>query len=158
MADDLYEQDFYLWTLAQAEALRAHARASNVLDYDNLAEEVEGLGRSERSKASSLTFRIIQHLYKLSATQNSQVTGDWRGEVITWRVDLAHVLTQAIRNELDAELEQLHRKGEKAAQASMDHHEPEVLIDPSLRWTVQQIMGEADDPLAAFERQDRPVS
>ena len=144
MANDLYERDFYLWTQAQAEALRARAGGSNVLDYEHLAEEVEDFGRSERSKASSLVFRIIQHLYKMAATQNPQVTGHWRGEVITWRIDLAHVLTRAIRNEVELELEELHRKGEKAAQASMDHYEPEVRITSTLRWTLPQILGEVD--------------
>ena len=41
-----YETDFYDWTKAQADTLRR--RAANELDWDNLAEEIETLGRSER--------------------------------------------------------------------------------------------------------------
>jgi Domain of unknown function DUF29 len=41
-AQDLYEEDFYVWTEAQAELLRQ--RQLEALDLDNLIEEVEGLG------------------------------------------------------------------------------------------------------------------
>ena len=46
--DTLYEQDFFVWTKTQAEALRAAARAGSnqPLDFENLAEEIESLGRS----------------------------------------------------------------------------------------------------------------
>ena len=36
-----YESDLYEWTKEQADALRR--RASNALDWDNLAEEIESL-------------------------------------------------------------------------------------------------------------------
>jgi hypothetical protein len=38
-----YDTDFYQWTQAQATALRAKDVAA--LDLDNLAEEIESLGR-----------------------------------------------------------------------------------------------------------------
>jgi Domain of unknown function DUF29 len=47
VAADLYEQDFYAWTQQQAEALRTHFAGYNRLDVEHLAEEVEGLGKSE---------------------------------------------------------------------------------------------------------------
>ena len=44
--DDLYERDFHAWLLEQA----AHARAgrADALDLENIAEELEGLARSDR--------------------------------------------------------------------------------------------------------------
>jgi hypothetical protein len=41
-----FETDLHQWTIEQANALRR--RAVNELDYDNLAEEIESVGRSER--------------------------------------------------------------------------------------------------------------
>jgi hypothetical protein len=41
---DLYESDYYTWALGQARALRAHS--TKALDWENLAEEVEGLART----------------------------------------------------------------------------------------------------------------
>ena len=68
MADDLYDQDFFLWTQAQAEALRAQGRGSNLLDYENLAEEIEALGRSDKREAATRVFRILEHLFKLTSS------------------------------------------------------------------------------------------
>ena len=152
MADDLYDQDFYLWTQAQAEALRSHGRGSNLLDYENLAEELEALGRSERREAASRVLRILEHLFKLTSTRNAQVTGHWRGEIILWRDDLEHTLTRTIRAGLELELERLHEKAARAAQRSMQHYEPGVLVDDARRWPLAQVLGEIDDPLLAYEQ------
>jgi hypothetical protein len=38
-----YEQDFFAWTQEQARILRA--RGTRGLDWDNLAEEIESMGR-----------------------------------------------------------------------------------------------------------------
>ena len=155
MADDLYERDFYLWTQAQAEALRSHGRGANMLDYENLAEEVESLGRSERREASSRVFRILEHLFKLTSTRNGQVTGHWHGEIILWRNDLDHLLTRTIRAGVEQELEALHEKGAKAAQKSMEHYEPGVRVDAGRRWSLAEILGEVDDPLTVYEEELR---
>ena len=109
MADDLYDQDFYLWTQAQAAALRAHGRELDNLDYDHIAEELEDLGSSQRQKAESLIRQIIAHLFKLSASRNPYPAGHWTGEVLEFRLNLRRPLTRAIRNEIEAELELIHR-------------------------------------------------
>ena len=42
----LYDRDFFLWTQEQSGALR-QAKDSNLpLDWENLAEEIESLGKS----------------------------------------------------------------------------------------------------------------
>src|SRR5438128_176130 len=59
MENTLYEQDFVLWTEAQAKALREAAVGGNTpLDWENLAEEIESLGRSERRELRSRITRI----------------------------------------------------------------------------------------------------
>lgn len=42
----LYEEDFYAWIQNQAAKLRARAHAE--IDWENIAEEIESLGRRER--------------------------------------------------------------------------------------------------------------
>lgn len=48
--EELYDQDFYVWTQRQAEALRrlAETRPNVGLDFPHLIEEVEDLGTSQR--------------------------------------------------------------------------------------------------------------
>ena len=41
-----YDTDFYAWTQAQADALRAKDWAA--LDLEHLAEEIDSLGKSDR--------------------------------------------------------------------------------------------------------------
>ena len=43
-----YDDDFYAWTQYQADVLRTMAVADNRFDRENVVEEVEALGRSER--------------------------------------------------------------------------------------------------------------
>ncbi len=49
MSDDLYDADILLWSPAQADLLRrmeAGERVNAAVDWPNLIEEVEALGRS----------------------------------------------------------------------------------------------------------------
>ena len=52
----LYDQDFFLWTQAQAAALR-DGKAQD-LDWSNLAEEIESLGKSDRRALGSHLGRV----------------------------------------------------------------------------------------------------
>ena len=63
----LYQTDYYAWTRQQAAELRALAarRVDSKLDLENLAEEVESLGRSDLNTVRSQVRRIIEHLLKL---------------------------------------------------------------------------------------------
>ena len=52
-----YETDLYVWTKEQAGSLRR--RASNALDWDNLAAEIESLGTSNLDQIESSTYFVI---------------------------------------------------------------------------------------------------
>jgi hypothetical protein len=71
-----YEEDFVRWSLDQASALRDAARSGTnlPLDWENLAEEVESLGKSQRSVMHSRIRNIIEHLIKLQV-----LVGCWAG-------------------------------------------------------------------------------
>src|SRR5438105_9555179 len=66
-AAQLYENDFVRWTEQQSRALRdAAGVGTNLpLDWENLAEEIESLGRSQRHELRSRFAVIIEHLLKL---------------------------------------------------------------------------------------------
>lgn len=61
----LYEQDYFAWTQDQADALRR--RSINELDWDNLLEEVEGLGKQQRSELRKHLMILLVHLLKWRA-------------------------------------------------------------------------------------------
>lgn len=56
-----YELDGYGWAMAQAELLRA--RRFDQIDIDNMAEEIESVGKSEqRAAESNLRVALVHHL------------------------------------------------------------------------------------------------
>lgn len=57
-----YESDFYTWTLEQAAAIRAGHYAQ--IDIENLAEEIESMGRSEKRALDSRLTVLLVHLLK----------------------------------------------------------------------------------------------
>jgi len=57
-----YEHDLYSWLMEQARHLRA-ARW-NALDRDNLAEEIESLGREQLNKLESALRVLLLHMLK----------------------------------------------------------------------------------------------
>jgi hypothetical protein len=57
-----YEKDFYSWTQEQAELLK-NGRFLE-LDIDNLIEEVESMGRSEKRELESRLTILLLHLLK----------------------------------------------------------------------------------------------
>jgi hypothetical protein len=61
-ANDLYEVDFYAWTQEQARLLRE--RRWNDLDLDNLIDEVESVGRSDKRQIESRLEVLLAHLLK----------------------------------------------------------------------------------------------
>lgn len=56
----LYETDFYGWTQRQADTLRN--RNMDELDFDNLIEEIESMGRSEKRELESRIELLLMHL------------------------------------------------------------------------------------------------
>jgi hypothetical protein len=57
---NLYDEDFVRWTEEQAAALR-QAKGSNLpLDWENLAEQIASLGRSDRRELRSQITRILR--------------------------------------------------------------------------------------------------
>ena len=57
-----YETDFYSWTQQQAQLLRN--RQIDQIDWNNLAEEIEDMGRSEKRELASRLEILIMHLLK----------------------------------------------------------------------------------------------
>jgi Domain of unknown function DUF29 len=97
----LYDEDFYAWTQQQAGLLRRMPRVGTELDLDNIAEEIEDLGRSDLRTAQSLVEHIIEHLLKLEFAGLDEPCEHWRDEIVEWRLQLEKTLTRSIEAKLD---------------------------------------------------------
>lgn len=82
----LYEQDFHLWLTTTAEQLRS--RQLDEVDFDNLIEEIEDMGSSQRRELQSRLIVLLMHLLKYQY-QPSKRSGSWRGTIFEQRRQIA---------------------------------------------------------------------
>jgi len=130
MADTptLYDDDFVAWTEQQAEALRSAAKEStnHRLDWENLAEEIEDLGKSVRHQLRSQLTRIQRHLIKLDQSPAKYPRRGWRESIREARLEIETLLNEnpSLKPELDRfAAEQLRQAIELAAADLEDYGE-----------------------------------
>ena len=87
----LYDVDFYSWTTEQAAALREGRTAA--LDRENLAEEIEDLGKALFSELRSHLRVILTHMLKWDA-QPERRSRSWAASIETHRIDVADILAE----------------------------------------------------------------
>ncbi len=78
----LYEEDFCLWLKTTAELLKN--RQLENLDYDNLIEEIETMGRSERNALKSNLIVVLMHLLKYKYQPQKRSTS-WLSSIFEHR-------------------------------------------------------------------------
>jgi Domain of unknown function DUF29 len=78
----LYEQDYHHWLETTAQQLRDGNLAA--LDIQNLLEEIEDMGRSERRSVYSNLKILLLHLLKY-AYQPSMRSNSWLGSIVEHR-------------------------------------------------------------------------
>jgi hypothetical protein len=90
-----YETDLSAWAQEQANLLRRLAAGERVnnsdLDWLNLAEEIEAVGRSERRELRSRMQRLLQHLLKWRF-QPEHRSRSWRSTIHTQRREIKQLL------------------------------------------------------------------
>jgi hypothetical protein len=116
---DLYDTDILLWSERQADLLRRHAAGERVndaaIDWPNIAEEIEDVGRSERNSVESHLVQALLHDLKAEAWPLSLAVPHWRAEARGHRDDARRRFSPAMAQRIDvAKLyrEALHRMPE----------------------------------------------
>jgi hypothetical protein len=99
---DLYETDVVAWAEQQADALRRRA-GGNALDWDNLADEIQDVSRTQTRAAESYIAVIIEHLLKLEFVRQPENTRGWTVSVRHARKSLNKELTPTLRARLPQE-------------------------------------------------------
>lgn len=79
VSKSLYEQDYFLWLQSTIEALRS--RYLEAVDIDNLVEELEDFGRSEKKAVYSNLRVLLIHLLKWKYQPQKRTT--------SWRITIA---------------------------------------------------------------------
>src|SRR4051812_19674205 len=103
-----YERDFYTWALEQAASIREGRLAE--VDRENVAEEIEGLARSEFSELVSFYRLILLHMLKWEHQPNLR-SRSWANSIELHRVHAAEILDDnpGLRPRLDEAVARAYR-------------------------------------------------
>jgi Domain of unknown function DUF29 len=91
MQSNLYEADFYAWTLEQAKLLKDGDFKH--LDIVNLVEEVESLGKQQRQELRNRLGVLIEHLLKWEY-QPDKRSKSWRVTIREQRREILRLLQE----------------------------------------------------------------
>jgi iron-sulfur cluster repair protein YtfE (RIC family) len=132
-----YDIDYYGWIQEQARLLRAGK--VNELDLDNLAEEMESLGRQEYNELVSGLKVLIGHILKWEYQPERQ-TRSWLITMKTQRTEIEDILSDnpSLRTRID---EALERGYKRALDLAADETKlPYKTFPRSCRYTFEQIL------------------
>jgi hypothetical protein len=101
----LYEDDILLWSERQAAAIRRLGERPNLvpndLDIENVAEEIECVGRSELAAVQSYLRLILLHVLKMAAEPDSQALAHWRSEIAGFHAEMRDRYSPSMRQRID---------------------------------------------------------
>jgi hypothetical protein len=121
-----YDTDILIWSERQAELLRRRAAGELIneadLDWSNIAEEVESVGRSQLSTVQSLLRQALIHMLKAEAWPLSREVPHWRAEVRRFRDDAAEAFTPSMRQRIN--LARLYIQAMRATPETIDGQPP----------------------------------
>jgi hypothetical protein len=150
-----YDTDVLAWSEQQAGLLRRRAAGELVndteLDWPNIAEEIESVGRSERTALRSHIGTVLEHLIKLQASPAIEPRNGWKASVLHARRQIRSTLkdSPSLRREVALiiadETPDICR--DVAATLAIYGEQPRIPID-ALTFTEAQVVGSwfPDDP------------
>jgi hypothetical protein len=146
----LYDEDFVVWSKEQAEALRAIARGATnqPIDWENVAEEIESLGVSQKSALRSQMRRIVLHLLKLEFSSAQEPRRGWFESVSDARGEIEDLfeMSPSLKADVEGCLAMAHRQGSRKAIFELDKHgERDRAAIDGIRakiYTADQILGD----------------
>jgi hypothetical protein len=132
----LYDTDFVAWLEEQAAHLRAGRLSA--LDTENVAEELEGLARSDRHELANRLETLILHLLKWDH-QPDQRSNRWRSTVAEQRRRIRRLLRES--PSLQRSLQDTARDvyPEAIEQAAIETGLNEIAFPPMLPYSAEQI-------------------
>jgi hypothetical protein len=142
-----YETDFVLWAEDQARALReAASTTSNLpIDWENVAEEIESLGKAQGRELASRIAAILLHLMKLEASPAVDPRAGWRDTIQEQRDAIERLLADApsLGPAIPAVVtRELGRARKRVGLALTDHGETPRVDLTSLSYTEGQVIGD----------------
>ena len=135
-----YESDLYAWAMEQAALLRSGRLAE--ADVANIAEEIESLGRSEKSELVNRVAVLLLHLLKWRF-QPSHRGNSWRLTIVEQRNSISEHLgdNPSLRATLPEAMARAYRRAHILAQRETGLSA--AAFPSSCPWTPEQALDDA---------------
>jgi len=133
----LYDTDFYGWIQNQAAMLRGRDFAA--IDLDNLIEEVESMGRSEKRELENRVELLLMHLLKWAYQPNFR-SRSWQLTIKEQRRQVARHLRD--NPSLKSLMPEIHEEAYQGAifSAAKETGMDEAMFPAQCPWTFEQAM------------------
>lgn len=134
---NLYETDYYQWIQTTLEKMRDGDYEN--LDWENLIEEIEDMGKSERRRLENNLVVILLHLLKWDY-QRDKRSGSWKSSILEHRRRICKALKDS--PSLKPYLEQVWDEcyADALKQASAETGIPEENFPSSCPYTILQVL------------------
>lgn len=134
-----YETDFYQWTQQQADLLRQGALSA--LDVENLIEEIEDMGASNRRSLGIFLDLVIMHLLKWRY-QPERRSNSWKSSIRKGRHAIERLLEESpsLKPRLSVMVTAEYRRAR--SEAADETGLPLTTFPDQCPFTVEQIIGE----------------
>lgn len=142
-----YDTDLLLWSQRQADLLRrvgAGERLNDQVDWENVAEEIECLGKSDRREARNRIRVILTHLIKLVASPATEPRPGWHQTILEQRGMIETLLddSPSLRRAVPTIISQELQAARTVALTALADHNEQPRVDPAgLDFTVEQVLG-----------------
>jgi hypothetical protein len=110
-----YEKDFYAWLTMNAQLIRAGKFSE--IDKDNIAEELEAMGKREKRELISRLTILLAHLLKWEFKPTRR-SGSWRNTLRIQRGELTDLLedSPSLRHELEHYVDRAYERARLIAE------------------------------------------
>lgn len=105
---EIYDLDALVWSEQQGGLLRRMAegeRLNEAIDWPNVIEEIESMGRSEIHRCDSFLEQLMFHLLKLHVWRDSPAAEHWQEEAHSFQHQAQMAFTASMRQRLCLQLD-----------------------------------------------------
>ncbi|QTA88855.1 DUF29 domain-containing protein [Desulfonema magnum] len=105
----VYDQDFYLWLCQNTELLR-EGRIEEI-DIENIAEELDAMGKSQHRELLSRLRVLFAHLLKWQF-QPDHRSGSWKGTILEQRYQIEQLLemSPSLKHKMEQKISKAYNK------------------------------------------------
>ena len=138
---DLYDDDILLWSERQAELLRRRAAGELVneaeLDWPNLAEEIEDVGRSQLHAVELLLTQALLHMLKAKSWPSARDVPNWEADARLFLRQARRRFVPSMRQKID--IAALYADALAGLPETMDG-QPPMPLDTASQMTLDELL------------------